>query len=135
MSSFLREPQKHLLVGLVSVPVCLMFLHGLVVSSPYLTLSSLILINTSLLLRCLQSDMYGNVFHMVILLSALISKMLIYIFLLLNIISFYDLFDKICHISGMFYLSDWPQLVGFSLPSLKLSCSFANTRNSILLSL
>ena len=40
----------------------------------------------------------------VIMLSALISRMLIYIFLLLStIIIFYDLFDRVCHISGKFY--------------------------------
>ena len=51
--------------------------------SPYLTLSGLIIICIYLLLRCLLSDMCGNLFSMVIMLSPLIYRMLIYIFLLL----------------------------------------------------
>ena len=89
---------------LVSIPVCLFFLSILMVSGPYLTLSALIIICTSLHLRCLLSDIYDNLFNIVIMLSPLISRMLIYIFLLLNIIIFYNLFGKICHISEKFYL-------------------------------
>ena len=90
---------------LVSIPVWLLSLSVLVVSDPYLTLSGLLIICISLLLRCLLSDMYGNLFNVMIRLSQLISKMLIYIFLLLStVIIFYDLFGKICHISGKFYL-------------------------------
>ena len=107
----------------------------IVVSGPYLTLSGLISICTSLLLRFLLLDMYGNVFNMVIMLSPLISRMLIYIFLLLSIIIFYNLFGKICHISGMFDLLDWPQPPRVSLQSLHLSCSFANAMVPILLSI
>ena len=45
---------------------------------------------------------------------------------------FYDLFGTIHHISGKFYLFGWSQPLGFSQPSLNLSCSFAITRVSIL---
>ena len=63
-------------------------------------------------------------------------RMLIYIFLWLSIIIiFYALFGTICHISGRFYLLGWPQSLEFSQPSLKLSCSFAIARVSILLSI
>ena len=122
--------KNHLLVMLISILVCLLFLSVLVVSGPYLTLSSLIIICTSLLLRCLLSDMSGSLFSDVIMLSPLIFRMLIYIFLLLSIIVIsYNLFGAICHISGRFYLLGWPQ------PSLKLSCSFAIARVSVLLSI
>ena len=40
-----------------------------------------------------------------------------------------------CHISGRFYLLGWLQPLGFSQPSLNLSCSFAITRVSTLLSI
>ena len=72
----------------------------------------------------------------VIMLSPLTTWMLIYIFLLLIIIIiFYNLFGTICHITGRFYLLGWLQPLGFSQPSLNLSCSFANARVSILLSI
>ena len=71
---------------MVSIPVCLSFLSVMVVSSPHLTLSSLIFICTSLLLRCLLWGMYSNLFNMVIMLSPSIYRMLIYIFLLLSVI-------------------------------------------------
>ena len=78
----------------------------------------------------------GYLFIMVIVLSPLISRMLIYIFLLLSIIViFYYLFGIICHISGKFYLLGWSQPLGFSWPSLNLSCSFAITRDSVLSSI
>ena len=81
------------------------------VSGAYITLSGLIIMCTSLLLRCLLSDMYGNLLSGVIMLSPLNSRILIYIFLLSNIIIiiFYALFGKICHISGNFYILSWPQ--------------------------
>ena len=66
--------------------MCLLSLSILVASSPYLTLSSLIIICIYLLLRCLLSDMSGSLFIMVIMLSPLISRMLIYKFPLFNII-------------------------------------------------
>ena len=56
------------------------------VSGPYVTFSRLVIICTFLPFRCLLSDMYGNLFNMVILLSLLISRMLIYIILSLSII-------------------------------------------------
>ena len=71
---------------LVSIMMCLLFLSILVVSSPCLTLNGLIIICTSLLLRCLLLDIYGNLFNVVTLLSPLISGMLIYISVLLSII-------------------------------------------------
>ena len=64
-----------------------------------------------LLLRCQLSDMSGSLFSVVIVLSPLIYRMLIYIFLLLSIIIIisYNLFGTICLISGRFYPLGWPQ--------------------------
>ena len=76
---------------LVSISVCLLFLSILVVSGSCLSLSSLIIICTSLLLRYLLSDMSSNLLSMVIMLSLLISRMLIDIFLLLSIIIFFTI--------------------------------------------
>ena len=71
-----------------------------------------------------------------IMLSPLISRMFIYMFLKLSIIIFfYILFGTVHHISERFYLLGWPQPLGFSQPSLNLSCSFAVTKVSILLSI
>ena len=119
--------------GAASFPVCLLFLNILVSSGPYLTLISLIIICIYLPLRCLLSDMSSSLFSVVIMLFPLISRMPIYIFLLLSImINFYDLFGRI---------HQWKVLpfgratgLGFSQPSLNLSCSFTITRVSILLS-
>ena len=77
----------------------------------------------------------SSLFSMLIMLSPLICRILIYIFLLLSIIIFYNLFGTKCHISGKFYLLSWPQHLGFSQPSLNLSCSFSITRVSVLLSI
>ena len=83
-----------------------------------------------------SSSTSGSLFSMVIMLSSLIYRMLIYIFLLLStIIVSYNLFGTICLISGRFYLLGWPQYLGFSLPSLNLFCSFAIVRVSVLLSI
>ena len=81
--------------------------------------------------------MSSNLFSIVILLCPLISRMLIYIFVLLSIIIiiFYDLFGAICHISGEFYLLGWPQPLWISQPSLNLSCSFAIKIVCVLLSI
>ena len=54
------------------------------------------------------------------------------IFLLLSIIIFNDLLGTVHHISRKFYLLGWPQPLGFSWPSLNLSCFFAITRVSVL---
>ena len=63
-----------------------------------------------LLLRCQPSDMYGSLFSVVIMLSSLIYRMLIYIFLLLSIIIISCiLFGIVCLINGRFYLLGWPQ--------------------------
>ena len=70
---------------LVSIPICLLFQSILVASDPYLTLSSLNVICIYLLLICLLSDMSGSLFSLVIMLLPLISKMLIYMLLLLSI--------------------------------------------------
>ena len=79
--------------------------------------------------------MSSSLFSMVIMLSPLTSRMLIYIFLLLSIIIiFYNLFGARCHISGKFYLFGWLQPLGFSHPSLNLSCSLVFTRLHVLLS-
>ena len=121
----------------VSIPVYLLFLSILVASALYLTLSGLIVICIYLVLRCLLSDMSGNLFSIVIMLSPLICRMLIYIFLLLSIILifFLNLFGTMCHISGQFYILGWQHSLGFSGPSLNLSCSFAITRVSVMLSI
>ena len=66
--------------------MCLLFLSVLVASGQYLTISSLIVICIYLLLRCLLSDMSSSLFSIVIMLSPLISRIPIYIFLLLCII-------------------------------------------------
>ena len=80
--------------------------------------------------------MSGSLFSMVIMLSPLISRMLIYIFPLLSIIIvFYDLFGTILPYEWKVLPLAWPQPLGFSQPSLNLSCSFAITRVSILLSI
>ena len=84
---------------------------------PILNLKHLIVICMYLLLRYQLSDISGSLFSMVILLSPLIYRMPIYIFLLLSIIIISnDLFGTMCLISGKFYLLGWPQPLGFSLP-------------------
>ena len=136
MSCFLREQLNHLLVFLLSIPVCLLSRSILVASGLYLTLSGLILICIHLLLRCLLLDMSGSLFSMVIMLSQLISRMLIYVFLLLsNITDFSDLFWHDTPYQWKVLPFGWLQPLGFSQPSLNLSCSFAATRVSVLLSI
>ena len=80
--------------------------------------------------------MSGSLFSMVIMFYPLISRMLICIFLSLSIITiiFYDLFGIICHQWKVlpFGLVTAPRV---SQPSLNLSCSFAITRISVLLSI
>ena len=84
----------------------------------------------------LLSDMCGSLFSMVIMLSPLIYRMLIYIFLLLSIINIsYGLFGTTWLISGRFYLLGWPHPLAFSQPSLNSFDSFAIARVSILLSI
>ena len=57
--------------------------------------------------------MSGSLFSMVIMLFPLVSRMLIYIFLLFSIIIvFCDFFGIICHISGTFFLLGWLQPPG-----------------------
>ena len=117
MSSLLREQLNHMLVVLVSILAYLWFLSVLVASGPYLTWSILIIICIYLLIRCQLSDMSGSVFSVVKLLSPLIYRMLIYIFLLLSIIIIsYYLFGTMCLINGRFYILGWPQPLGLSLP-------------------
>ena len=71
-------------------PMYLLFLSVLVAYSPYSVISDLISVCTYPLLRCLLWDRYGNLLNRTIMLSLLISRMLIYIFLLLSItIPFY----------------------------------------------
>ena len=80
--------------------------------------------------------MCSSLFSMVIVLSPLICRMVIYIFLLLSIILLsYNLFGTTCLISGRFYTLGWPQPLGFSQSSVNLFCSFAVTRVSVLLSI
>ena len=103
MSCLLREQLNHILVVLVSILACLSFLSVLVASNPYLTSSILIVICIYLVLRCQLLDMFGSLFSMVIMLSPLIYRMLIYIFLLLSIIIIsYVLDGTMCLIKGRF---------------------------------
>ena len=132
MSCLLREQKNHLLVVLVSIQVCLLLLSILVVSGQSLTLNGLIVISTSLILKFLLPDMYGNIFSVVIILSPLIPSMLIYIFLLLNIIIFYDLFGKICHISGKCSLFELATAPGVFTAIPEPILFFAITRVSVL---
>ena len=82
----------------------MLFLSILMVTDPYITLSNWIIICIYILLGCLLWDMSDSLFSMVIMLSPLTSRMLIYIFLLLSvIIHFCNLFGTICPISGMFF--------------------------------
>ena len=62
-------------------------------------------------------DMSGSLFSIMIMLSPLIYRMLIYIFLLLSIIIVsYDFLAQMCLISGRFCLLGWLQPLRFSLP-------------------
>ena len=71
-----------------------------------------------------------------IMLSLLMYRMLIYIFLLLSIVVIsYNLFGTMCLISGRFYLLGWLQPLWFLQPSLHLFCSFTIARVSVLLSI
>ena len=116
--------------------MCFLFLSIQVASGPYLTLSGLIVICIYLLLRCLLSNMSSHLLSKVIMVSPLLFRMLIYICLLLSIIIvfFCDLFGTICHIIGgfNFWVGHSPRV--FRAP-LNLSCSFAITRVSVLLSI
>ena len=86
-----------------------------------LTCGSLIIICIYFLLRCLLSNMHSNLFSKVIMLSPLIYRMLIYIFLLISIIIVsYNLFGTTCLLSRRFYLLDWPWHLGFSQSPLNI---------------
>ena len=105
---FLREQWNHCLVVLVSISISLWPILNLKQFNHYLHIPSL---------RFLLSDMSGSLFSMVNMFSPLISRMLIYIFLLeVIIVVFYNLFGIICLISGRFYLLGWPQSLGFHSP-------------------
>ena len=83
-------------------PAYLLLLSLLVASNPYSALRDFIAIYIYLLSQCLLSDSCGNLFNRLIVLFLLVSRMLIYIFLLLNItIAFYFLFGTNV-ISGRF---------------------------------
>ena len=78
----------------------LFFLRTLVVYDPYSVLHDLNTLWTYLL--CLLSDRYGNLFNKLIMLFVLVTRMLIYIFLLLSItIIFYGLFGNTNLFIGM----------------------------------
>ena len=101
---------------------------------PMLNSSDLITTCTYLLLRCLLSDRYNNLFNRAIILFLLISNMHIYIFLLLSItFTFSILFGNTNFISGGFFHLGWPWLLGFSPHSVNPYCSFAVTRVFVLL--
>ena len=92
--------------------------------------------HTSGLLKMPTIRHVWQLFSMVIMLSPLISRMLIYIFLLLSIIIFfYTLLAQYTISVGSFTFWVWPQPLGFSWLSLNLSCSFAITEVSMLLSI
>ena len=127
MSCFLREQLNHLLVVLVSIPVCLLFLSILVASGQNLTLSSLMIISIYLLLRWPTIRFVWQLIHCG---DHAFSIDIQDAYLLIPVIKhyhhfFYYLFETVCHISGKFYLLGWPGPLGFSQPSLNLSCSFA----------
>ena len=70
--------------------------------------------------------MYDSLFSVMIMLSPLIYRMLIYLFLLLSIIIVsYDLFGTMCLISRMFYHLGWPKPLRFFTALTKPFCSFA----------
>ena len=82
-------------------------------------LSNIITICTYLLLRCLLSDRCGTLFNGEISLFLLISRMLIYMFILLSItITFYGLFGNTNLVSGRFCHFGWLWALGFSTHSL-----------------
>ena len=94
----------------------LWFLSVLVVYDAYSALLDLIAICTYLLSTCLLSDKYDILFSRVKMLFLLISRMLIYMFLLLNItIAFSILFYNINLISGKFCHLGWLQLLAKKL--------------------
>ena len=117
---------NHKLMVLHFTQTYLWFLSILVVYDPYLVLIDLIAICTYLLLRCLLSDRYDNLFSKVIMTFLLISRMHIYILLLLSIsFTFYILFgntnlvsERFCHLGWL-----WPQR--YSLYLLNPYCFFA----------
>ena len=123
-------------VGGVSVPVCLLFLNILLALDPYLSLRSLVIIFIYLLLGCLLSDMSGSLLSMVIVFSQWNSRMFVCIFLLLSIIVILTFFFW-CNTPYQWKVLPfgWLQSLGFSQPSLNLSCSFAMARVSVLLSI
>ena len=88
MSNYPRMPLKHQLVVLTFTQMYLLFLNVPLVYGPYPILSNLITISTYLLLICLLSDSYVILFSREIMLFLLISRMLIYIFLLLSSTNF-----------------------------------------------
>ena len=101
-----------------------------------LNLSHLFIICLYLPLRCRLSDMFSSLFNTVIMHSPLVTRMLIYTFLLLSIIIIFLQYA----LHNMPYqwkvlLLAWSQPLGFSGSSLNLSCSFAITSISVLLSI
>ena len=84
--------------------------------------------------KILLSDRNGNLFNKVIKLFLLISRMLIYIFLLLSItVTCYILFDNTNLISGRFCHLSWLQMLGFSLHLANKCCSFGDAMIFVLL--
>ena len=112
----------------------LLFISALMVCSPNLILCDLITLCKYLLLRYLPSDRYGNLFSKVMMFFLLISRMFVYIFLLLSIIfNFYILLANRNLISGYSCQLGWHPHLGFSHHSLNPYCSFADTWGSVLL--
>ena len=119
---------NHQLVVLAFTTVYFLLLSTLVAYDWHSTLHNLFAIHAYLLLRCLLSDRYLNLFNQEITLFLLISRMLIYLSLLLNItITFYILFGNTNLISGRFFLLGWLWPLGFSPCSLNPYCSLATT--------
>ena len=103
-------------------------IHVLVVYDLYPTLCSLIAICKYLFLLHTLSDIHSNLLNKVIMSFLLISKMLIYIFLLLSVkVIIYILFGNTSLVSGQFCHLGWLMLLEFSIHLLNLYSSFTDT--------
>ena len=133
MSSWPRVQMNQPLVGLVFFTFNI-FVPKVLGLCPFLNLKQFnYLYAYACFSRCLLSDRYGFLFSHEIMLFLLISKMCIYMFLLLSIIILHGYFGNTNLISGRFYLSGWLWTLGLSLLSLNPYSSIAITRVCVLL--
>ena len=100
---FLREQLNHLLVVLVSIPVCFLFRSVLVASGPYLKwfnhylhIPSFTMPTTWHVWQLIQHGNYDF--------SIDLQESYLHIPIVKHLHHFYNLFGTICHISGRFYL-------------------------------